>query len=496
MPVASHMQQSPKSSRSAGEGLRIAGIISGCVLALLVIVYLAGCVFFMGRLWPNTTVDGVDFSLKTRAEALDTLSGMSSQLSMRVTGQNIDFTLTSQNAGLELDVQQVADELFSRISPASWPIEISVDHEESDAVATSFDRTLIQTAIEAALAPYNANASDPIDASIAYDPASLSFIVLPGSLGTKLDPAAVTDAVVEALGEERESLTITSEQYVKQSVTADDPSLQQAAQTANSYLSSNFNLTVGGSVAATVNADVVSDWIVISPDLTVTLDDTKLVAWVDQLEAQIDNVGETRTYTRPDGRTFTVSGGTYGWMTDGAAMEQTVRDNVSAGTVGDVEVPLKQSALVYNQDPTAQDWGARYVDVDLTEQHARFYDWDGTLIWETDIISGMDPDNSHTGDRVTPTGVYSLTNKATDQVLVGLPDPTTGEPIYRTPVTYWMPFIGNAVGLHDATWQYNGFGGTLYMTEAGSHGCINLPYDKAEQLFGMIQVGDVVITHY
>ena len=61
-------------------------------------------------------------------------------------------------------------------------------------------------------------------------------------------------------------------------------------------------------------------------------------------------------------------------------------------------------------------------------------------------------------------------------------------------VTYWMPFVWNAVALHDATWRYS-FGGDIYQT-SGSHGCVNLPYEKAEELFNICEVGDVVVVHW
>ena len=37
--------------------------------------------------------------------------------------------------------------------------------------------------------------------------------------------------------------------------------------------------------------------------------------------------------------------------------------------------------------------------------------------------------------------------------LIGAKDPETGKPKYESPVSYWMPFEGNMIGFHDATWQ-------------------------------------------
>ena len=56
-----------------------------------------------------------------------------------------------------------------------------------------------------------------------------------------------------------------------------------------------------------------------------------------------------------------------------------------------------------------------------------------------------------------------------------------------------MPFVGNLVAFHDASWR-SSFGGTIYQYN-GSHGCVNLPADKAKELYHTIKVGDVVVVH-
>ena len=50
---------------------------------------------------------------------------------------------------------------------------------------------------------------------------------------------------------------------------------------------------------------------------------------------------------------------------------------------------------------------------------------------------------------------------------------------YEQPVTYWMPFNGG-IGFHDANWSAI-LGGDRFM-EGGSHGCINMPPEKAAEL--------------
>ncbi len=67
-----------------------------------------------------------------------------------------------------------------------------------------------------------------------------------------------------------------------------------------------------------------------------------------------------------------------------------------------------------------------------------------------------------------------------------------GKPEYEAPVSCWMPFNGN-IGMHDASWRSK-FGGNIYVNN-GSHGCINLPKNKAAELFARIQKGCPVVVH-
>ena len=63
---------------------------------------------------------------------------------------------------------------------------------------------------------------------------------------------------------------------------------------------------------------------------------------------------------------------------------------------------------------------------------------------------------------------------------------------YASPVSFWMPFNGG-VGFHDAPWR-SSFGGTIYQYN-GSHGCINMPYEKAKTLYNNISTGYYVVVY-
>ncbi|MBQ0018436.1 MAG: L,D-transpeptidase family protein [Clostridiales bacterium] len=124
-----------------------------------------------------------------------------------------------------------------------------------------------------------------------------------------------------------------------------------------------------------------------------------------------------------------------------------------------------------------------YVFVDVAKQTLTYF-VDGKVKLETPVVTG----NAY--GHGTPKGTYRLNNKTRNQKLVGRED--NGDE-YESFVYYWMAFIGNSYGLHDATWRAT-FGGNIYQGN-GSHGCVNMPIAKAGELYEMIEIGTPVIIY-
>lgn len=487
---STHNAAQPETAKKAqlGHGAQVASLIAGALIAAVAVVYLLGCVYYYDRFWPHTNIADADLSNMTEAQAVSTLEQATSSRTVAVSGQGVSFTLTGGAAGLEVNAASAVQAALDENSCWKWPFQVFATHDQTDALSSSFDMDRLRAAIEEAVEPFNASASDPINATLYFDDATMRYEVNPGSLGTRLDVDSIMSTVQEALARREPYAALTSVNLVQQAVKADDASLVTGRDTANAYLACSLDLTLNGTYVASVNPSVVKDWIVFGDDGSAYLDDDKLSAWVDGIESLVDSVGGTRTYTRPnDGQAFTVSGGNYGWISDGAALEDLVRSAVSSATVGSSEIPTKQTASAYN--PGGADWsGSNWIDVDLGEQHVRYFDAAGNVLWESDCISGA------YGTHDTPLGVYYIYNKALDQTLLGNIDPETGKREYETPVSYWIPF-NDGVGLHDANWQPD-FGGSMYMNGYGSHGCVNLPPSAAADLYSICSIGDVVVVHY
>ena len=132
-----------------------------------------------------------------------------------------------------------------------------------------------------------------------------------------------------------------------------------------------------------------------------------------------------------------------------------------------------------------RDIGDTYAEVDITNQTV-YMIRDKQLIFTSPCVTGR-----LTAGRKTPDGIYSITYKQPGKVLTGRnPD---GSISYQSPVSFWMPF-NRGIGFHDATWR-NKFGGEIYK-RGGSHGCINMPYNKAKELYQLVYTSMPVVCYF
>ena len=463
-------------------------------LAIVAGLYLMGVAAFSFILYPNTVLAGEDVSLQLASEVASSMATSVANHVIAVSDTDgFSMEVDGSDVSLEFDSTAFAKNLISQQNPWLWLTSIFSSHEIDPVYESTFDEDALSELVSSAVSTYNQSAVASSNATIAYDDTASSYEVVAEKQGTTLDADATTDQVATALQTLDSSVVLTSAAYEHPSITSDDSGLQSAISEANSYLKATQALTIDGTQVASVTKEQIANWITIGSDLSVSINTDAITTWAQgDLSSKLDTVGTTRTYSTPDGSTYTVSGGTYGWNIDGATLATSIASAIEAGSSGSIEVPMKQTGAVWASG--SADWGTRWIDIDITTQHAKLYD-NGSVIWESDIVTG----NSSEGYD-TPEGVYAIdsymTSTSSSGSRVKLISPevdSSGNPTYTSYVDYWMPFVGNLIALHDASWRSN-FGGTIYQTN-GSHGCVNLPTDAAATLYSLVSVGDVVVVH-
>ena len=455
-------------------------IIAGSIVGALVVIYLGAAVFFMSHFLVNTTVNGKDFSGKTAADVEDYLKEQVADYELTILEQNnVSDVISGTDISLTYKENSQVEDALDAQNQLLWIVSLFAKSSADVTIEVEYDETALQERIEN-LQAVTAEQTDPVSAHPEYD--GNSFVVAEEQYGTKVDMETLTAKIEQYITEFNPTLDMMDEEcYVMPAYTSDSPEVQAACDEMNSYLKASITYPMDESIV--VDKQLISGWITYDAEMNVTFNEDAVREWMREFGSKYDTVGTSRTITTPTGKTAEVSGGTYGWIVDEAAETENLINSIKNGEVAEREPAYKQTAASHG----AQDWGNTYIEVDIAAQHM-WYIVDGSIAMESDVVTGLPADG-----RDTPTGVYSILYTERDSTLKGEVDPATGKPSYETPVAFWMPFTWQGHGFHDATWQ-SSFGGSRYQTN-GSHGCVNMPYDKAEQLFGMISAGTPVIVH-
>ncbi|WP_051671324.1 L,D-transpeptidase [Oribacterium sp. P6A1] len=242
-------------------------------------------------------------------------------------------------------------------------------------------------------------------------------------------------------------------------------------------MSVTYQMATGETVV--LDGITIASWVTGNDGNVVTVDQNQVAAYVQGLKDMYDSKG-VQTWNSADGTVKTLAT-SYGYYIDPAGEAAALTADIQS-LQSVVRQPVYAAVAAQGAMPQ---WGNTFVEVDISSQHAYFYQ-DGTCVWESPIVSGT----ATNPGRATPTGLFTVNYKTTDRVLRG-PIGKNGKPTYESHVDYWMPFNGG-IGLHDANWR-SSFGGDIYVNN-GSHGCINLPHDRAQALYGMIDKGTVVVV--
>lgn len=453
----------------------------GISLGVAVVAYLGISSFFTKHFYFNTVINGADFSLKSAKTVEDYMKSQVEDYTLTIIEKN-DIKETISGAEISLvyeESNEIKDALKSQ-EPLLWPMAFFDKKSTNVTINVSYDEAKLKEKIEG-LQTLRVEQTDPVSAYPKYD--GEQFVIEPEVTGTAVDLEVLNEKVNQYITEFKSELNMIEDNcYKLPQYTSDSEELKKVCEELNKYLKASITYTMTEDVV--VDKSVINEWISVDDKMQITFNEAKIREWLTWFGDTYDTVGVTRTITSPTGKTVQVSGGDYGWSIDEDTEYDTLLEKIKAG-----EVVTKEPAYYQTADAhSPQDWGSTYVEVDLSSQHMWVIQ-NGAVILESDVVTGVP-----TPAKATPTGVYAMKEKLYGTTLIGEIVPETGQPEYRTPVDYWMRVTWSGIGFHDAPWQ-SAFGGTRYQDGAGSHGCINMPYNNAAALIDLVYTGMPVIIH-
>ena len=458
---------------------KIAAWTAAVLAAVLLLTYLGVSIYFRSHYLFNTTINGQDFSKQTVEDARAFFAGQADAYALKITesgGKTEDIT------GSEIDMSwndsQALDQILKDQNAFAWPMEYFKETSKEITFDISYDKA----ALEKKVSSLKAVTAEPIQPQSAYPEFDgNSYVIKPEVYGTDLDSKKLLKQIHESVARLDEEIDLQKEGFYKApEYTAESPKLKELCQTLNQYCKAS--ITYEMDIPIVVDKTLISTWLSYDADFHVTLDEAAIRNWMTEFGRRYDTVGTTRPLTTPAGKATEVSGGTYGWIINEEAEFPALVSSIRNGEVVTKAPACDQTAASH----APQDWGGTFVEVDLTAQHMWYLE-NGTVVFESDVVTGKN-------STPTPPGVYNILEKLSPTVLVGNIVPETNEPEYRTPVDFWMRVTWSGIGFHDATWQ-PAFGGDVYLWN-GSHGCINMPYYNAQELYSILQLGTPVVVHY
>ncbi len=455
-----------------------------CALtAVILIFYGSIALYYQQHFFPNTTINGIDCSNFETYEVAAIVGGRIADYKLEVTGRldvegasGIIGEINAQDIDLQfVDTLYEVEHLLQQQNALLWiTLLANKQYTYSLQQGVSFDEEMLAETVK----QWDAfqDMIQPEDAYISeYSEEKGGYTIVPETLGTSFDVEEVIELIKEFIFKQESSLDLEEQNcYKEASITAGDKTLQESVDTVNKWLATEITYDWNGQEIL-LDRETIREWILFDGNHP-RLDEEAVAEFVADNAGNWDTYGKSRKFTTTLGVELTLPSGAYGWKTDRDGETEELLQLIYQGSVLEKE-PLYISK---GRQKGTNDIGSSYVEADLTNQHLYLY-YQGTLVLETDFVSGK----MNCSDCITPSGVFGLTYKTTNAVLRG--------ENYETPVSYWMPFHGN-FGMHDATWRTE-FGGDIYLTN-GSHGCINLPLDKAEAIYGYVSTGFPVICYY
>lgn len=444
-----------------------------CLGVLLFSLSFANCTFALDRFVLGTYGNGIPLSGKTVEEAKAYLEGEYSQnYTLYIKGKDKTETIKGSEIGYRLFAPSNLQEVLEKEGKEELKDNPDGRYDFSlEGSKASFNEEKLKEKLRQLSC-----IKDSKKTTNAYIDKESGKIV-PEVEGNSLDEARFYENVYSALNRGENTIDL-SQRGLYESITVHKSDLEAKEEAVKRLQSVEIVTNILGH-KETLSGETLFDMVKGVSASGVEFNEDKLLAYANYLEGKYGNPGNTVSFHSASGKDIAMVS-PYALHINVQAEKEALKQAISSFRTMEREPAYSYRPAQYEQPQ----FGTTFLEIDLGMQHVYYYEG-GNLVWESPTVTGM-----LRGERATPAGVFFLKGKETNRTLRG--KMINGKPEYEAHVSYWMPFNGG-VGLHDASWRSR-FGGDIYVNN-GSHGCINLPRNKAAELYGRIQRGCPIVVH-
>lgn len=466
--------------KKSHKGLIITLSVVAAVLLVLFGVYYGIAKHYSDCFFMRTKVNGMNCAGMTVDEVANILQKQVEEYVLTV--EKSDGT-TEQIKGTDIGIaysgQEELEKAFKEQNPYKWPKALFKAKDIKTDVAYEFDSKKLEEKINAleCLKPENQVAA--VSATVIYQDGQ--FVIQDETNGTQIDSAKLAEVINAAVlaFEPKVNLQQTG-CYLQPTFTKDSPEVLAARDEMNKYLSASITYSLDG-IVVTLDKSQIYQWVSVDANMTPQISADGVKGFAGTLSGKYNTANRSGQLTTPTGKVVTMPLGGYGRVVGVDAETNQLINEIKEGKTVTREPIFSRKATPEGQNI----WGNTYVEIDISAQHL-WYISNGSVALETDVITGK------AGVSDTPAGYFQVIEKIPGKYLRGRL--VNGKPSYIVWVDRWMRLTWSGIGLHDCTWHAV-FGGEIYKTK-GSHGCVNIPPELANQLYGLVRVGTHVVIHY
>jgi len=450
-------------------------------LGVLIILYIGISVYFMSHFYIGTIINDENYGGRSPEYVQNEIMDMIDSYQLKIIGRNQKEDVIKGN---EIELKYQPNDKLTEIMKSQnewlWFVGFFQKSRIELSKTASYNDTKLEEKLNTLSLLQKKNMEKPENAYISEYSDTDGYKIIEEKSGNTLDIEKTKAAIREMISSVEDKLNLDETQcYIEPKITKDTKSLMKDYENLNTYI--NTTITYDFEIAQEViNKEQIKDWITYN-NAKIQFDEEKIRECVNSIARKYDTYGRNRKFKTMDGNTLELLSGGYGWRVDRAAETEQLITDIKAGKDLTREMIYVSKGYVRkdNGEDGVDDIGDTYVEINLGAQHL-YVVQDGKVVEESDFVSGKLSNGNG-----TPAGVFGITYKERDATLTGAS--------YESHVNYWMPFNGN-IGMHDATWRKE-FGKDIYITN-GSHGCVNLPPEKAEIIYDLVEKGMPVVCYY
>ena len=462
------------------KGWKIAGIICASIAVCVLFVYFAGVFYYSNHLFMRTSVNYAKCSNMTIEEVKKALQSSVKSYELNILCldgeeeliKGSDFNLTYEGT-------KNIEELFEKQNPFAWPKSMFVDSKKTVSLKLQYNKDVLRILLSQLNCMKEERQVVPIAATVVLE--NGTFVIREERKGTEINFEKLVQVSHQRVRELRSDIDLIKEEcYVEPKFLKDSQSVLEAQKEMNQYLNAQITYQMD-SQEVTLSSEDFATWITLTEDMKPGINQQEIRNFVKNLSTTYNTPNRSGILVTPTGKEVNISNASLGRVVDTEGEVAQITEEIKSGEIVERE-PLFSR---YEMADGEYVWGDTYIEVDISEQYM-WYIVNGDIRLETPVVTGMK------GKMDTPAGIFKVLEKKRNKTLIG--QMVNGKPLYRQPVSFWMRITWSGVGFHDASWQAS-FGGDRYVTH-GSHGCINMPWGKARELYNMLSNGTSVVIHY